>query len=240
MRPGFDPWLGKISWKRAWQPTPVSLPAESHGQRRLAGCSLRSRKESDTTERLTGTKMPPPPRPPFSPLFSTIERRPLNLSGLDTSLLTPQMEVTCASKWYSLRTWGSWGVCIPRTEPGAALSPFLSPSTHLSAWGGDSAAGDGVNARISSTAAKWRPQEEPRSSGWPRGGPGHGSPAWMSLACSRTVECPLPSPFLESQAMTLRGKFHPFTAPVLTLLRSESLQQSPCPPATSSESFSHL
>ena len=29
----FDPWVGKILWKRAWQPTPVFLPGESHGQR---------------------------------------------------------------------------------------------------------------------------------------------------------------------------------------------------------------
>ena len=27
----FDPWVTKISWKRAWQPTPVFLPGESHG-----------------------------------------------------------------------------------------------------------------------------------------------------------------------------------------------------------------
>ena len=32
-RPGFDPWVGKIPWRRAWQPTPVFLPGESHGQR---------------------------------------------------------------------------------------------------------------------------------------------------------------------------------------------------------------
>ena len=30
----FDPWIGKISWRRRWQPTPVILPGESH---RLAG-----------------------------------------------------------------------------------------------------------------------------------------------------------------------------------------------------------
>ena len=35
----FDPWVRKISWKRAWQPTPVFLPGESHGQRSLEGCS---------------------------------------------------------------------------------------------------------------------------------------------------------------------------------------------------------
>ena len=34
-RHGFDPWVGKIPWKRAWQPTPVFLPGESHGQRSL-------------------------------------------------------------------------------------------------------------------------------------------------------------------------------------------------------------
>ena len=38
-RHGFDPWVRKIPWRRAWQPTPVSLPGESHGQRSLAGYS---------------------------------------------------------------------------------------------------------------------------------------------------------------------------------------------------------
>ena len=35
----FDPWIGKISWKRKWQPTPVVLPGKSHGQRNVASCS---------------------------------------------------------------------------------------------------------------------------------------------------------------------------------------------------------
>ena len=38
-REGFDPWIGKIAWRRAWQPTPVFLPGESHGQRSLVGYS---------------------------------------------------------------------------------------------------------------------------------------------------------------------------------------------------------
>ena len=38
-RCGFDPWVGKILWRRAWQPTPVFLPGESHGQKSLAGYS---------------------------------------------------------------------------------------------------------------------------------------------------------------------------------------------------------
>ena len=37
--PGFDPWVRKIPWRRDWQPTPVFLPGEFHGQRSLAGHS---------------------------------------------------------------------------------------------------------------------------------------------------------------------------------------------------------
>ena len=48
--PRFDPWVGKIPWRRKWQPTPVFLPGESHGQRSLAGYSPWGCKESDTTE----------------------------------------------------------------------------------------------------------------------------------------------------------------------------------------------
>ena len=51
-RPGFDPWVGKIPWRRKWQPTPVLLPGESHGGRSLVSYSPWGRKESDTTERL--------------------------------------------------------------------------------------------------------------------------------------------------------------------------------------------
>ena len=36
-RPEFDPWVGRISWRRARQPTLVFLPGESHGQRSLVG-----------------------------------------------------------------------------------------------------------------------------------------------------------------------------------------------------------
>ena len=36
---GFNPWAGKIPWRRAWQPTTAFLAEESHGQRSLAGYS---------------------------------------------------------------------------------------------------------------------------------------------------------------------------------------------------------
>ena len=48
----FDPWVGKIPWGRTWQPTPVILPGESHGQRSLVGCSPWGCKESPVTEHL--------------------------------------------------------------------------------------------------------------------------------------------------------------------------------------------
>ena len=37
-RPRFNPWVGKIPWRRKWQPTPVFLPRKSHGHRSLVGC----------------------------------------------------------------------------------------------------------------------------------------------------------------------------------------------------------
>jgi len=50
-------WAQSLGWKiprrRKWQPDPVFLPGESHGQRSLAGYSPRDPKESDTTERLS-------------------------------------------------------------------------------------------------------------------------------------------------------------------------------------------
>ena len=47
---GFDPWVGKISWQRKWQPTPVFLPGNYHGERSLVGYSPWGCKELDTTE----------------------------------------------------------------------------------------------------------------------------------------------------------------------------------------------
>ena len=51
--PGLNPWIGKIPWRRAWQPTPVFLPGESPwtegpGRHNPWGC-----KKSDTTEWLS-------------------------------------------------------------------------------------------------------------------------------------------------------------------------------------------
>ena len=46
----LDLWVKKIPGRRKWQPTPVFLPGESHGQRSLVGYSPRGLKESGMTE----------------------------------------------------------------------------------------------------------------------------------------------------------------------------------------------
>ena len=50
MRRRFDPWIRKIPWRRAQQPTPAFLPGEFHGKRSLAGYGPEGRKEVDMTE----------------------------------------------------------------------------------------------------------------------------------------------------------------------------------------------
>ena len=50
IEPGFNPWVAKIPWRRAWKPTPVFLPGKFHGQRGLVGYRPWGYKELDTTE----------------------------------------------------------------------------------------------------------------------------------------------------------------------------------------------
>ena len=102
-RLGLDPWLGKIPWRRKWQPTPALLPGESHGQRSLVGYSPWGRKELDMTEWLSvdARKPPPPPSPNKVTCWGTgwlgLEHR--NLGGEYSSphsqhrLLSPILEM---------------------------------------------------------------------------------------------------------------------------------------------------
>ena len=78
----FHPWVGKIPWSRKWQPTPVLLPGESHGQRNLAGYSPWGCKESNLTEHA--------------------------LKGPSLSLAVSSeflARVSCPSPWRSRTTW---------------------------------------------------------------------------------------------------------------------------------------
>ena len=56
-RQTFNPWVGKIPWRRACQPTPVFFLGESHAQRNLVGYSPQGHKELDTTKILARTHM---------------------------------------------------------------------------------------------------------------------------------------------------------------------------------------
>ena len=51
----FPSWVGKVPWRRKWQPTQVFLPGEFYGLRSLVGYSLWSHRELDMTEGLTHT-----------------------------------------------------------------------------------------------------------------------------------------------------------------------------------------
>ena len=53
----FETWVRKIPWRRAWQPTPVFLPGESHGQRSLAGYRPQGHKESVIAEKTQHASM---------------------------------------------------------------------------------------------------------------------------------------------------------------------------------------
>ena len=55
----FNPWVGKVPWRRSGQTAPVFLPGESHGQRSVVGCGPWGRRESDTSELLNNKPQRP-------------------------------------------------------------------------------------------------------------------------------------------------------------------------------------
>ena len=97
-RSGFHPWLGKIPWGRAWQPTPVFLPGESHERRSLAGYSPWGRQQSDTTEWLIAAEHIPSLRtlPPHPPARSSRSSQSNKLSSLRDAAATHQL-----STWHT-------------------------------------------------------------------------------------------------------------------------------------------
>ena len=120
-RPGFDPWVGKIPWRREMLPTPVFWPGESHGLYRPWG-----RKEWDMTERLSLTL----PHPPCLTGWSLLSQ----LSEVSRAALCEK-----ATPWWGaeLRDW------VPTSltpGPGSALSGLLWDTLwepwKISSWGG--------------------------------------------------------------------------------------------------------
>ena len=113
---GFDPSIGKIPWRRAWHPTPVFLPGEFQGWRRLVGYSPQSHKELDMTEvtEHARTCVCGAESPPCSPesatilliSYSTIQKRKFkiwkkkegNQSILSQKITTPPLYAAVETK----------------------------------------------------------------------------------------------------------------------------------------------
>ena len=101
-RHGFNPWVGKIPWRRRWQPTLVFLPGKSHRQRSLMGYSPWGHKESDTTEQLhNNTKW-----------YNQILKSTRLISGEQTTLLqTPLYFIII----YYIQQWVLYGLCSEKS-----------------------------------------------------------------------------------------------------------------------------
>ena len=98
----LNPWVGKIPWRRAWQPTPVLLPGESHGQRRLEGYSPWGHQELDTIEWLSLSLS----------FHHIVQKEPTSLLGVHT--LSGAISEKQSSHLPSLARWRQrWWDCWP-------------------------------------------------------------------------------------------------------------------------------
>ena len=113
----FVPWVRKIPWRRAWQPASVFLPGESHGQRRLVGCS------------------PPAPNPSqHQGLFQWVNSLHEVAKGLEFQLQHQSFQWTprTDSEWPSVQVSRSVvPLCDPmnRSTPGLPVHHQLPEST---------------------------------------------------------------------------------------------------------------
>ena len=135
-RCGFDPWVGKIPWTRKWQPTPVFLPGESHGQRSLVGCG-HGVSEPDATEdtcmlTLIYLLVSPFPRGTLSSLY-----------GLDTYLPSPgpgtqqvpvQRDKLCSCDPLAQPRPGPLLACVPAFFSRALFCLFHCKLTKNEGW----------------------------------------------------------------------------------------------------------
>ena len=101
-RHGFDPWVGKIPWRRKWQPTTVSLSGKSHGP---WGC-----RELDMTERLSTLCH-----------VAKTNKKPLFKNSAPYAIWHPVLaQPLCPHLGFSLSQGGSW--LTPSLGWGSSLS----------------------------------------------------------------------------------------------------------------------
>ena len=130
----FNPWVGKVPWRRAWQPTPVFLLRESHGQRSLAGCSPLGHKESNTTEQLNNNSLQKcttiHPFPVGHLVCGPLLQQPWQTNAVLNAKFFPQMKVSQAGHCWDLgpdnSTW--WGPILHLV--GCSSIPSLYPHMH--------------------------------------------------------------------------------------------------------------
>ena len=101
----FNPWVGKIPWRREWPPTPVFLLGESHEQRSLVGCSPRDHKELDTTEQLKNNSSV---RYGLAFMFSWSLLNNPHTHRFEMAYLTPPAQM--------MHAWGSFWCSAPQTS----------------------------------------------------------------------------------------------------------------------------
>ena len=133
--PGSTPRWGKIPWSRAWQPTPVFLPGELHGQRSLAGYSLWSRKELDLTEQLSLSVVCLSHHSPLRSLLPFLHSRMCMLSSFScVRLFASLWTVACQaplSMGYSRQEHWSGLLCPPPGDPHSGIKPASPASPAL-------------------------------------------------------------------------------------------------------------
>ena len=154
----FSRWMGKIPWRREWQPTLVFLPGKSHGQRSLASYSLWCHTESDTTEHEMCFSI-------FAKSRKTLFPHPHTSKCLQDGGVRERIAFLVAIRWHLpcvVFQSDSW--------PGSRQSEFRPSVTHLSLhfkaskwnslgrvmilpWGGDR--GWGVVSVLSSQIWGW-------------------------------------------------------------------------------------
>ena len=132
-RCGFNSWVGKIPWSRKWQPTPVCLPGESHGQRILAGCSPWGRRVRHNWAHGVGwpwgLKWGGKPNTRGDGGCQCLTFCKCSEPSGSTPALTPGPHLPSGSAWFHHQVHPGSGPLPPLSPPSAALSPDLMGRT---------------------------------------------------------------------------------------------------------------
>ena len=119
-RPGFDLWIKKIPWIKEWQPTPVFLPEESHGQRSLAGYSAWDRRVEHNWATNT---------------FTTNFSSSLCFAVSELTFWSPHVLVFCSGTLLQQRiSWDMLSCCISKYLEFPHCTGAQEPACHCKKW----------------------------------------------------------------------------------------------------------